>query len=389
MITRLGLCTVLSARLLLAADFNLHAIDPAKAGMDAARLARIPARMQTFVDTGKAAGIVTLVVRHGQAASLNSVGFLDLQTKAPMRTDSIFRIMTMTKPVTSVAVMMLMEEGRLALFDPAEKYLPEFRGQQVRSGAKPAHPVTLFDLLTHTAGVAGPKASDPKSKTLAEEVAAIARQPLDFEPGAQWRYRTEGIDTLGRIVEVVSGMPYERFIADRIFTPLGMVDSSFFPDPAKAARIATVYTDENGTLKPTASRDTLYPSPGAGMLSTAADMARFYQMMLNKGTLNGHRLLSTATVDLMTAVHTGDMQAGFAPGMGFGLGWGVVRESKGAFRLCSVGSYGHGGAYRTYGWVDPPKDLIRVIMLQRTNGGGDVADEINAFLAMAAAAIER
>ncbi len=234
-----------------------------------------------------------------------------------------------------------------------------------------------------------PAGGEPKPKTLAEEAAAIARLPLEFEPGTKWRYRTEGINIVGRIVEVVSGMPFERFVAQRIFAPLGMVDSAFFPDPAKASRIAAVYTDENGTLQPAGSRDTLYPSPGAGMLSTAADMARFYQMMLDKGKFNGQRILSSASVETMTMVQTGDMQAGFAPGMGFGLGWGVVREPRGAFRLCSIGSYGHGGAYRTYGWVDPPKDLVTVIMLQRTNGGGDVADEINAFLAMAAAAIER
>jgi CubicO group peptidase (beta-lactamase class C family) len=356
-------------------------------GLNAAKLAQIPVRMKGFVNQGKAAGIVTLVMRHGVVAEFEAVGVLDLDTKAPIGKDSIFRIMSMTKPVTSVAMMMLMEEGRVALIDPVEKYLPDFRGQLVRGGTKPAHPVTIFDLLTHTSGVAAPKLAVP-AKTLAEEVAGIAREPLDFQPGAQWRYRTEGIDTVGRIVEVVSGMPFERFVAERIFRPLGMVDSAFFPDPAKASRVATVYTEENGALRRAVSRDTLYPSPGQGMLSTAADMARFYQMMLNKGTLGGHRLLSAASAELMTTVHTGSMEAGFAPGMGFGLGWGVVKDAKGAFRLCSVGSYGHGGAYRTYGWVDPAKDMVRVIMLQRTNGGGDVADEINAFLAMAGAAIE-
>jgi CubicO group peptidase (beta-lactamase class C family) len=143
----------------------------------------------------------------------------------------------------------------------------------------------------------------------------------------------------------------------------------------------------NGALKVAEPRDTQYPSPGAGMLSTAADMARFYQMMLNKGTLNGRRILSPASVEAMTMVQTGDWAVGFAPGMGFGLGWGVVKDARGTFRLCSIGSFGHGGAYRTYGWVDPAKDMIRIIMLQRTNGGGDTADEINAFLAMAGAAV--
>ena len=394
------ICTLLLVPICCAADFNVQAIDTAKAGMDPARLARIPARMKAFVDAGKAAGIVTLVARHGHVASLNAVGFLSLESKAPMRTDSIFRIMSMTKPVSSVAVMILLEEGRIALSDPAEKYLPEFKGQQVRGNCspgkanskclvKPSHPVTLFDLLTHTSGVSAPQPSESTPTTLAEEVASIARVPLDFDPGTQWRYRTEGIDILGRIVEVVSGIPFERFVAERILKPLGMVDSSFFPDPSKASRIATVYTEQNGVLNLAALHDTLYPSPGAGMLSTAVDMASFYQMMLNQGTLNGHRIISAASVEAMTTAQVGNMQVGFAPGMGIGLGWGVVREPKGMFRLCSVGSFGHGGAFRTYGWVDPPKDMVRVIMQQRTNGGGDTADEINAFLAMAAAAIER
>jgi CubicO group peptidase (beta-lactamase class C family) len=389
------LYALLLAPLCGAADLNLKTSDPAQAGMDAQRLARIPIRMKTFVDEGKAAGIVTMVVRHGHLASLDAVGYQDLATKAPMRPDSLFRIMSMTKPVTSVALMTLMEDGLVALSDPVEKYLPEFRGQQVKIACpagkaetkclgRPSRAMTLFDLLTHTSGVAS---SNENPKTLAERVAALARLPLDFEPGSRWSYRTESIDTLGRIIEVVSGKPYDSFIAERIFGPLGMTDSSFFPQPGKSSRIATVYTEVNGALKVAESRDTNYPSPGAGMLSTAADMARFYQMMLNKGTLNGHRILSAASVETMTMVQTGDSAVGFAPGMGFGLGWGVVKDAKGTFRLCSIGSFGHGGAYRTYGWVDPEKDMIRIIMLQRTNGGGDVADEINAFLEMAGAAM--
>lgn len=378
--------TFLLAVVCRAADLELKTVDPVRAGMDRQLLARIPVRMKAFVDEGKAAGIVTLVARRGYFAAFGAVGYQDLESKTPMRTDSIFRIMSMTKPVTSVASMILMEEGRIALSDPVEKYLPEFHAQQVKGGAKPAHPITIFELLTHTSGISGPPPGDVAAKTLAEHVASLARAPLDFGPGTQWRYRTEGIDTLGRIIEVVSGMPFERFVAERLFSPLGMIDSSFFPPAAKASRIATVYTEEKGTLTLAKSRDTLYPSPGAGMLSTAADMARFYQMMLNKGAWNGRRILSPASVEAMTTVQSGEFNVGFAPGMGFGLGWGVIKEEKGTFRLCSIGSFGHGGAYRTYGWVDPAKDMIRIIMLQRTNGGGDTADEINAFLAMAGAA---
>jgi CubicO group peptidase (beta-lactamase class C family) len=383
-VTKWWMCAALAAGIAAGAD-GLAKPDPVGAGMDPQRLARIRTRMQKFVDDGAAAGIVTLVARHGKLASLSAVGYRDLEKRTPMRTDSIFRIMSMTKPVSAVAVMILMEEGRLALFDPVSRHLPEFQTQSVKGKRPPA----LFDLLTHTSGLAEPREAT-KPATLAERVAGVAKAPLEFEPGAQWRYRTSNLDVLGRVVEVAAGMPFEKFVALRIFGPLGMADSSFHPVEAKAGRIASLYTDEGGRLTlTTVSRDTLYPSPGAGMLSTAADMARFYQMLLNRGTFDGKRILSAATVELMTTLHTGNLEAGFAPGMGFGLGIGLVREPKGMYRLCSVGSFGHGGAYRTYSWADPAKDMVRVIMLQRTNVGGDQADEINAFLAMAAAAIEK
>jgi CubicO group peptidase (beta-lactamase class C family) len=386
----------------LFAAANLPAnIDPAAAGMSVERLNRIPKRMQQFVDAGTAAGFVTLVARHGHIALFSAVGYQDLETKAPMKSDTLFRIMSMTKPMTAVAVMMLVEEGRLSLIDPVEKYLPEFRGQKLKikcpdSGGttdctgKPSRPITIFDLLSHTSGIQEP----PKgSHTLAEAVAASARLPLEFEPGATWRYRTSGISTAGRVVEVVSGMPYEDFMATRLFTPLGMRDTTFFPPAANASRIASVYTAQNGALKLAPSSlpkpGETHAEPGAGAFSTAEDMARFYQMVLNGGTYNGKRFISPASIQMMTAPQTGDFTVGFAPGLAYGLGWGVVKDAKGMFRLSSIGSFGHGGAYRTYGWVDPAKDMFSVIMMQRTNEGGDIADEINAFLAMAAAAIEK
>jgi CubicO group peptidase (beta-lactamase class C family) len=387
--TRSLFLAALALRAAMPADLAPTAPEPARAGMDPQLLARIPARMQAYVDEGKSAGIVTMVVRHGRVAALNAVGYRDLETKAPMRTDSIFRIMSMSKPVTGVAVMMLVDEGKLALIDPVERYIPEFRGQQVKGGAKPSHPVTIYDLMIHMSGVAATAKVPRPPQTLAEAAAQVGQSPLNFDPGTQWRYSTDALNVLGRVVELVSRRPFEQFMQERIFLPLGMKDSSFFPRPETANRIATLYVlDDNGKLQKTPPRDYgPFPVPGAGMLSTAADMARLYQMVLNKGTLNGKRLLSAASVEVMTALHTGDRIAGFAPGMGYGLTWGVVREARGMFRLCSIGSYGHGGAYRTYGWVDPAKDMIRILMMHRTNGGGDQADEINSFLAMAAAAI--
>jgi CubicO group peptidase (beta-lactamase class C family) len=327
-----------------------------------------------------------MVVRHGHVALLSAVGYRDLETKAPMRTDTVFRIFSMTKPMTGTAAMILVEDGRIAIIDPVEKYLPEFKGQLLKSGGKPAHPITLFEILNHTSGIQEP----PKGlATLAEGVAASAKQPLEFEPGTMWRYRTAGINAAGRVVEAVSGMPYEKFMAARIFEPLGMKDTGFTA-PKDASRLAVTYTFKDGKVERTANPAMhTYPEPGAGAYSTAEDLARFYQMILNGGTLNGRRILGPDAIRFMTSNHTGDLKAGFAPGQGYGMGWGVTREAKGSFRLSSVGSFGHGGAYRTYGWVDPAKDMFTVLLMQRTNEGGDIADEINAFVAMSAAAIEK
>lgn len=390
---KIVLLAIWTAAALHAAEISGPEISPARAGMDPARLTRIAQRMREFTEAGTAAGIVTLVGRHGAVAGVSVSGYADLESKAPMRQDTIFRIMSMTKPMTGTALMMLVDEGRVSIIDPVEKYLPEFRDLKVGPGGlKPAHLITIQEVLSHTSGISGlPKGAQPR--TLAEAVAGYARQPLDFQPGSSWRYRSEGIDTAGRIVEVVAGMPYEEFMADRIFHPLGMKDTSFFPNAEAAARVAAVYTATDGKLKRVEkslpARGETFAAPGSGAFSTAADMGRFYQMILNHGALNGRRYLSAAAVDLMTSVQTGEQNVGFAPGMGYGLGWGVVKEQRGTFRYCSMGSFGHGGAYRTYGWVDPAKDMFTVLMMQRTNGGGDVADEINAFLAMAGAAIQQ
>jgi len=391
---RLLLLLTMPAISLLAAS----GADPAKAGMTPERLARIPARMQAFVDKGTAAGFVTLVARHGQLASLEAVGYQDRESKTPMRTNTIFQIMSMSKPVTGVGIMILMEQGRLSLLDPVEKHLPEYRGQTMTNGSKPTHPITIRDLMTHTSGMPGgsPDAlKGPRGNwdhTLAEVVAIESQMKLESEPGLKWRYSNAGIATLGRIIEVVSGQPFEKFIHDRIFEPLGMKDTFYFLPVDKRSRLAAVYTDDNGVLKRfTGDRfreGSKYPAPEGGIYSIATDLAAFYQMMLNHGVLTGRRILSRAGVDVMTALHTGDIPAGFAPGMGYGLTWSVVREPAGTLRLNSIGSYGHGGAYRTYGWIDPAKDMLGVILFQRTNGGGDVADEINAFMALAAAAVE-
>jgi CubicO group peptidase (beta-lactamase class C family) len=382
---------------------SLDQPNPEAAGMNPGRLADIHQRMQEFVDRGKAAGIVTVLARHGQLASLDAVGYRDLESKTPMSTDTLFRIMSLTKPVTCIGIMTLVDEGRLSLIDPVEKYLPEFKGQKLnpcedRAGyacglVAPHRPVNIEDLMKHTSGMRAPESSDSPAASLAELVAKAARMPLLFEPGTRWDYSNIGYDTLGRIIEVVTGKPYDQYVHDTIFEPLEMQDTFFYVPQEKRARVASVYTDVNGTLKkadmrePQRGRD--LPSPAGGLFSTAHDLLQLNEMVRNHGTLDGKRVLSAAAVELMTTSLTGDLKAGWAPGMGHGLGWEVVRNPEGMYRYNSIGTFAKGGAYRTYEWVDASKDLVGIILMQRTNGGGDVADEINAFIAMAAAAIEQ
>lgn len=383
-----------------AADtFSLDRRDPASAGMNAERLARIPVRMREYVEAGKTAGVVTLVARHGHLASFDAVGYQDLESKTPMRTDTIFRLASVTKPVTCAGIMILVDEGRISLIDPVEKYLPEFKGLKLNpcgalsgyncSAVTPSRPVNILDLMTHTSGLPGSVSGDTPATTLAQRVAAVSRATLLFEPGTAWNYSNIGIAALGRVIEVVSGQPYDRFLAERIFQPLQMPDTFFFVPADKASRVASVYTYEPDGLKRVNMAAPKFPAPEGGLFSTAADMARFHQMLLEKGALNGRRILSAAAVEAMTTSWTGTMKTGFAPGVGHGFGFEVVRETLGTFRYNSIGSFVKGGAYRTYGWVDPAKDLVGIIFMQRTNGGGDVADEINSFMAMAAGAIER
>ncbi|MEO8592615.1 MAG: serine hydrolase domain-containing protein [Candidatus Solibacter sp.] len=402
-----ALCAAISVALLAAENPLVEKVDPEAAGMSAERLARIAPRMKEFVDAGNTAGVVTLVARHGHVASLDAVGFQNLESKTPMKTDSIFRIMSVTKPVTCAGVMVLVDQGRLSLLDPVEKFIPEFKGIRVnpcgtRNGfdcqLTPAQrPFTVLDLMTHTSGLGeaggGRGGATPNSR--AELIATSAqRMNLIFQPGTAWSYTNFGIGVLGRIIEVASGKSFDDFMAERILSPLGMKDTSFDVPAAKAGRVATVYTTENGKLTPldrSQIRSGGISSPDSGLLTTAADLARFLQMMLNKGRLNGRTVLSAAAVETMTVSHTGTLAAGYTPGNGQGFGFEVVREPLGMFRYASIGTFEKAGFYRTYVWGDPAKDLLGVILMQRNTGGyqADVADEVNVFMAMAAAAIEK
>ncbi|MBI3415319.1 MAG: beta-lactamase family protein [Verrucomicrobia bacterium] len=371
-----------------------------------ASFAEVSRRMQAFVDDGTIAGSVTLVARHDQIASLEAVGFADLALKKPMRTDNLFWIASMTKPITAVAVLMLQDEGKLNVEDAVEKYLPEFKNQWLieEKGTnalklvRPTRPITLRDLLTHTSGL-GDFASPRNDSTLAELVMAYSQLPLKFPPGSKWEYCNSGINTLGRVVEVVSGRKFEDFLQQRIFNPLAMKDTTFWPAPGQARRIAKSYkpAKTGGGLEETAvsfvkgglgdRRRT--PIPAGGLFSTARDVARFYQMTLNGGILEGRRIISKESLALMTRTQTGDIKTGFTDGMSWGFGFQVVKEPQGVTAMLSPGTYGHGGAYATQSWADPKKDLILVLMIQRAGfPNGDNSPVRRAFQEAAVAAMK-
>ncbi len=379
--------------------------DPEAAGMSAARVAAIPAQMKEYVDANQTAGIVTIIARHGKVAGFDAVGYQDLESKKPMRKDSMFRIASLTKPITCAGIMVLVDEGKISVIDPVEKFLPEYKGMKIRgcsglsaygcTGVVPSRAINIEDLMTHTSGLEGNLnlQGGTQPATLADLTALGAKTQLLFDPGTRWNYSNIGYTALGRIIEVVSKQPYDTFLEQHIFAPLGMKDTSFFPPDEKLQRLATLYTLTDTGLKraPTqfgARKGPKIPTPAGGIISTAEDIFRFNMMMRNRGVLDGKRVLSSSAVTLMTTSHTGDLKAGWVPGVGHGYGYEVVRNAEGMFRYNSIGSYVKGGAFRTYEWVDPEKDLVGVFMMQLTNGGGDTADEINSFMAMSAAAVE-
>lgn len=368
--------------------------DALPADVDAARIATLKSEFQGYVDRHQTAGTVTLVARKGKVLSLEAVGYQDLESKTPMKADTIFQIASMTKPVTAMGIAMLEEEGKLSIDDPVEKHLPEFRGLQLitkKEGStitlgKPARAITIKDLLTHTSGMKGgqgPGLGDLYSKrnhTLAEATIAISQWPLEFEPGSKWSYCNTGIDTLGRIIEVCSGKSYETFLDERLFQPLGMKDTFFYPNEAQKARVATLYKkDKDGLAK---SDNFLgdavggrFPLPAGGMFSTAPDMLKLYQMLLDMGTAGGRRYLKEESLARMVKNHTGDLRAGFTDGVQMGLGFQLVGTPTGVTAMLSPGTYGHGGAFGTQGWIDPKKEMIFILMVQRSGfPNGDASD---------------
>jgi CubicO group peptidase (beta-lactamase class C family) len=362
---------------------------PEDAGLSSQRLERVHRQMQADVESGRLPGAVLLIARNGKIAWLNALGFQERKSQTPMKNDSIFRIASMTKPITSVAAMMLAEEGKLDIGAPVAQYLPEFK--EVKVGVEKAAPkraMTVQDLLRHTSGLTygffGNSAVDElyrksgvfNSKSLADMVKTIASLPLAHQPGDFWEY-SYSTDVLGRIVEVVSGMDLDRFVAERITGPLKMSDTAFYLKAAQVARLARADSGPpTAPADPTAKPAVL--SGGGGLYSTAGDYTRFCQMMLNGGELDGVRILAPKTVSLMTSDqlppaadrHTpvAALLDSFGPtpemGTSFGLGFAVRTEPGRNPVPGSVGDFSWAGIHGTYFWVDPKEKLVAVLMIQ-------------------------
>jgi len=390
-----------------AAAQELPTAKPESVGLSSDRLERITAKVQQTVDAKRIAGAVTLVARHGKVVYFKSQGSLDRESNKAMRNDAIFRICSMTKPITSVAVMMLYEEGKFLLDDPISQYLPEFKNPQVLvkpgNGRDPytipaAHEITVRDLLRHTSGLTyhwnedlGERYKEanvahgllPYDGTIEENVKRLAKLPLLFSPGTRWEYSL-GVDVLGRLVEVASGVPLDQFFQKRIFEPLGMKDTYFYLPDNKVDRLAAAYTyyDDKGLQRfpdtpisegaTTYSADYPYRGPrklfagGAGLSSTAADYYRFCQMMLQGGKLGDARLLSRKSVELMTHDQLGRISDDQAFGLGFGID-GVKTPLK---ELGSAGAFDWGGFFYTAFSIDPKEDMVVIFMGQLHPTGG-------------------
>jgi CubicO group peptidase (beta-lactamase class C family) len=380
---------------------------PEDVGMSSERLQRINQVVQQYIDAKQISGAVTMVSRKGRVAHFEAQGLMDIESKTAMKKDAIFRMASMSKPVTGVAILMLMEEGKLRLTDPVSRFIPEFKNPKVamlknaaqapaaggRGQAPPPEiytvpaerELTIRDLMTHTNGLetggAGSREGARMSprdtgSTLAKYVPTLGAVPLDFQPGTQWRYSAlAGIETLGRIVEIASGLTFDQFLKQRIFDPLGMKDTAFFPTDDRMPRVVTLYERKDGGLSridtPSwLATKTLF-SGGGGLWSTAEDYMAFGQMLVNGGVLNGKRLLSPRTVDLMASNHVGDLFStanARNKGMGFGLTVEVVLDNVAANRRESIGSFGWDGAFGTHFWVDRKEQLVGLLMVQESTG---------------------
>jgi CubicO group peptidase (beta-lactamase class C family) len=400
---RAGLVVVAGLMLHTATATEVPAAKPEKVGMSTERLKRIDEMMQRHIDAGNITGAVTVVARRGKVVHFQAHGMSDVDAKKPMPKDAIFRMASSTKPVAGVAVMMLVEEGKIRLTDPVHKFIPEFKNTKVavpkHGGPEPTGPfggnrpkpevdlvsanrdITVRDLLTHTSGLMssglGQAVSSVERKpgdTLATYIPRLGAVPLDFQPGTRWRYSGgAGIDVLSRIVEIASGQSFDVFLSERIFKPLGMNDTHFNLPEGKQARMLPLYRKAEGKWEkapqPAFLNTRTYFSGAGGLVSTANDYLMFQQMFANGGELNGKRLLSPKTVEYMAMNHVKDLyNSGLRrddDGMGFGLTMAVHVNSALTNARRSNGAFGWAGAFGTMTWTDPEEELAAVLMIQQ------------------------
>ena len=368
--------------------------DIESAGFSEERLKRIAPVMQKYIDQDLTPGVLTAIMRNGKIVYLETQGFMDVEKEKPLREDAIFRIASMTKPIASVALMILWEEGHFQLNDPVSKFIPSFSETKVSTTSdasgktgnlvEPKRAITIRDMLTHTAGLAnnyiGNKDAyrkamyQPRPKSNSEQIDRLAKLALNYHPGEQWQY-SAATSVVGHLVEVISGKSLDVFLTERLFDPLDMPDTHFYLDNTKDGRLAAQYKpgkDKKIVLQdPGSEKSRFITAPrnifsgSGGLVSTARDYLRFQQMILNKGQLNGVRILAPSTVSLMLENHTGELPIWLTgPGTGFGLGYGVIVDRGKSSSPLSEGSAYWGGAYCTISWVDPEKDLIGLMMTQ-------------------------
>ena len=341
--------------------------------------------LQHFVDNDVITGAVTAVVGPDGLIAVEAFGLADVAGKRSMGKDSMFWIASMTKPMTAMGVMMLVEEGKVKLDDPLENYVPAFKGIRLKTAqglVAPTRPVTVKDLLTHVSGIdptpATPAGAPVDTLPLAQMSETYAERPLVDEPGSKWTYNNNAINLLGRIIEVASGKDYADFMQERLFDPLGMENTTFWPSPDHLDVLAKPYSKdkESGALVEATNSRFSSPLhdpkrtalPAGGLYSCARDLGQLYQMLLNDGELDGKRILKAATLRQMTANQLGDLKGvSFAPGMRMGLGFHVVGEPQDVTESLSPGTYGHGGAFGTQAWIDPVKKRAYVLLIQRTD----------------------
>ena len=392
LVSRRFVVPVFAVLAILTAPLRAQVVEPETLGLSSERLGRIHDLIQSHIDAGHISGAVTLVARHGKVAHLEAQGLMDIASNKPMETDTIFRLASMSKPVGALAIMMLIEEGKVKLNDPVAKFLPSFANQQVavKMGEgdedfylMPAErEVTVLDLLTHTSGVMSGDISNRAGNPLFSNrhatglawVNDLGAAPLEFQPGSRWAYSaTAGFDVLSRIVEIASGQDFNTFLRQRVFNPLAMDDIFFWPNADQRQRLVTSYiADDSGKLQlrnnPDSMSGEIFFSAAGGLMASAEAYAQFAMLLAQGGELNGVRLLGTRTMEVMRSEFIPDTLPGRNPGEGYGLGVRVVTDPLKMNSLLSEGTFGWSGFYGTHLFVDPVEEVVGILFIQAPVG---------------------